>query len=195
MNQNSLTGNNDELLKQIRKSISKAESIDIIVSFLMESGVKLIIDDLKNTDAKIRILTSRYMNITQPEALYTLKRELLGLDLRFYNQPNKSFHPKAYIFHNQDDSEIFVGSSNLSRGALTTSIEWNYHFSKNDNPDDFKTFQENFEDLFYNHSIEVTDEVLKSYSKSWKNLKNHMKSFQKAKHSNRILHRPKHYMN
>ena len=64
--QNALTGNNDEFLNQIRKSIFKAESIDIIVSFLMISGVKLILKDLKNTDAKIRILTSKYLNITQP---------------------------------------------------------------------------------------------------------------------------------
>ena len=168
MNHNTFIGNNNELLNQIRKSIAKAERIDIIVSFLMISGVKLIINDLKSTNAKIRILTSKYLNITQPEALYTLKSELPDLDLCFYNQPNKSFHPKAYIFHTKDNSEIYVGSSNLSRGALTTSIEWNYHFTKNDNPDDFKTFQENFEDLFENHSIEITDEVLKSYSKSWK---------------------------
>ena len=182
MKQNSLTGNNDEFLKQIRKSIAKAERIDIIVSFLMESGVKLILDDLKNTDAKIRILTSRYLNITQPEALIVLKSEVgKNLDLRFYNQTNKSFHPKAYIFHNREDSEIYVGSSNLSRGALTTSIEWNYHFTKNDNPDDFNAFQENFEDLFENHSIEITDEVLKSYSKSWKKPKEEYEIIPKGK--------------
>ena len=168
MKQNALTGNNDEFLNQIKQSISDAESIDIIVSFLMESGVKSIIGDLKNSNVKIRILTSRYLNITQPEALYILKRELSNLDLRFYSQTNKSFHPKAYIFHAKDDSEIYVGSSNLSRGALTTSIEWNYHFTKNDNPNDFKTFQDNFEELFENHSVEITDEVLKDYSKSWK---------------------------
>ena len=182
MKQNSLTGNNDEFLKQIRKSIAKAERIDIIVSFLMESGVKLILDDLKNTDAKIRILTSRYLNITQPEALIVLKSEVgKNLDLRFYNQTNKSFHPKAYIFHNREDSEIYVGSSNLSRGALTTSIEWNYHFTKNDNPNDFNAFQENFEDLFENHSIEITDEVLKSYSKSWKKPKEEYEIIPKGK--------------
>ena len=181
MKQNALTGNNDEFLKQIRKSIAKAEKIDIIVSFLMESGVKLILDDLKNTDAKIRILTSKYLNITQPEALYTLKKELPNVDLRFYNEPYKSFHPKAYFFHNKDNSEIYVGSSNLSRGALTTSIEWNYHFTKNDNPDDFKTFQDNFEDLFENHSIEITDEVLKEYSKSWKKPKEQYEIIPKGK--------------
>ena len=147
----------------------------------MESGVKLILDDLKNTDAKIRILTSKYLNITQPEALYTLKRELPDLDLHFYNNPNKSFHPKAYIFHTKDNSEIYVGSSNLSKGALTTSIEWNYHFTKNENPNDFKKFQDKFEDLFKNHSIEITDEVLKSYSKSWKKPKEPFEVITKGK--------------
>ena len=168
MKQNALTGDNEEFLNLLKQSISTAETIDIIVSFLMESGVKSIIDDLKNTDAKIRILTSKYLNITQPEALYILKRELPNIDLRFYNKYDKSFHPKAYIFHTEEDSEIYVGSSNLSRGALTTSIEWNYHFTKKDNPDDFQTFQDNFEDLFENHSEKITDDVLKKYSKSWK---------------------------
>ena len=167
MKHNAFTGNNEEFLNQIRQSISNAEKIDIIVSFLMKSGIKQIIDDLKNTNAKIRILTSRYLNITQPEALYILKNELPDVDLRFYSQTDKSFHPKAYIFYTKEDSEIYVGSSNLSRGALTTSIEWNYHFTKSDNEDDFNYFFDEFENLFSNHSIAVTDRELREYSKSW----------------------------
>ena len=168
MKQNVFTGDNDEFLKHIRKSIAEAQRIDIIVSFLMTSGIKSIIKDLKNSDAKIRILTGNYLNITQPDALYLLKGELPDAELYFYKHTNKSFHPKAYIFHNEENSEIYVGSSNLSKGALTTSIEWNYHFTKKDNPDDFKSFQDNFKDLFKNHSEEITDEVLSNYSKSWK---------------------------
>ena len=168
MKQNVFTGNNDLFLKEIKESTANAESIDIIVSFLMESGVKLIINDFKDSNAKIRILTGNYLNITQPQALYLLKKELKdNLDLRFYNVPNKSFHPKAYIFHTKEDSEIYVGSSNLSKGALTDSIEWNYHFTKKENPDDFNHFYSNFEDLFNNQAIEVTDEVLREYSKYW----------------------------
>ncbi|WP_458404849.1 DEAD/DEAH box helicase family protein [Methanobrevibacter sp.] len=167
-NPNSFTGNNDIFLNNLKDSIANADCIDVIVSFLMESGVKLIIDDLKNSNAQIRILTGNYLNITQPQALYLLKKELgEKLDLRFYNVPNKSFHPKAYIFHNKGDSEIYVGSSNLSRGALTDSIEWNYHFKKSQNEDDFNSFYNNFQDLFNNKSIELTDEVLREYSSSW----------------------------
>ncbi|MEN8075351.1 DEAD/DEAH box helicase family protein [Clostridioides difficile] len=168
---NSITGNKNYLYSRLTQSFKGAMSIDIIVSFLMESGVKLLLQDLKEALARgvnIRILTGNYLKITQPQALYLLKSELKDkVDLRFYNNPNKSFHPKAYMFHNPLDSEIYIGSSNISRGALTSSIEWNYRFLKSNAPADFKVFYDTFEDLFNNHSLAITDEVLKDYSKQW----------------------------
>ncbi len=168
MKQNIFTGNNTDFYNEIKKSIQNAERIDIIVSFLMESGAKLIFDDLKKSNAKIRILTSNYLKITQPPALYLLKSLGDKIDLRFYNNPQNSFHPKAYIFHNDETSEIYVGSSNLSKGGLTTSIEWNYHFTKSQNEKDFSYFYDEFENLFNNHSIKITDEILNQYSSTWK---------------------------
>lgn len=168
---NSITGDKDHIYPKLKQSFKTATTIDIIVSFLMESGVKLLLQDLKealNRGVKIRILTGNYLKITQPQALYLLKSELKDkVDLRFYNNPNKSFHPKAYMFHNPIDSEIYIGSSNISRGALTSSIEWNYRFLKSTAPNDFKVFYDTFEDLFNNHSLIITDEVLKDYSKQW----------------------------
>lgn len=169
---NAITGDKNFLYYSLKESIKKAEAIDIIVSFLMESGVKLILEDLKEAvsrGVKIRILTGNYLRITEPSALYLLKGELGDkIDLRFYNVPSKSFHPKSYIFHNQEDSEIYLGSSNLSRGALTASIEWNYRFLKSQNPKDFNVFYKTFEDLFYNHSQVIDEEVMKEYSRTWK---------------------------
>ena len=171
LNSNSTTGDKDHLYPKLKQSFKTATTIDIIVSFLMESGVKLLLQDLKealNRGVKIRILTGNYLKITQPQALYLLKSELKDkVDLRFYNNPNKSFHPKAYMFHNPLDSEIYIGSSNISRGALTSSIEWNYRFLKSTAANDFKVFYDTFEDLFNNHSLIITDEVLKDYSKQW----------------------------
>ena len=168
---NSITGDKDHIYPKLKQSFKIATTIDIIVSFLMESGVKLLLQDLKealNRGVKIRILTGNYLKITQPQALYLLKSELKDkVDLRFYNNPSKSFHPKAYMFHNPIDSEIYIGSSNISRGALTSSIEWNYRFLKSAAPNDFKVFYDTFEDLFNNHSLIITDEVLKDYSKQW----------------------------
>lgn len=165
MENNAITKN---LGNELKKSFENAKSIDIIVSFLMESGVKLILNDLKKAikkGVKIRILTGNYLNITQPQALYLLFEK--DIDLRFYKNPNHSFHPKAYIFHSENDSEIYIGSSNLSKGALTNSIEWNYHFKKSENNKDFNHFEDTFNDLFENKSVKVTDEVLREYSKNW----------------------------
>lgn len=169
-----MTGDKDarmQLYYQLSRSLRGAESVDIIVSFLMESGVKMIVKDLEKAlrrGAKIRILTGNYLGITQPSALYMIKRELgEQIDLRFYNEKNRSFHPKSYIFHYKNYSEIYVGSSNISRSALTSGIEWNYRFRSDSDQESYEKFFGTFEDLFYNHSIVIDDEELKRYSKNW----------------------------
>lgn len=125
-----MTGDKNQsrfLYYQLKMSMKKAKRIDIIVSFLMESGVRMLLKDLKSAldrGAQIRILTGNYLGITQPSALYLIRKELGNrIDLRFYNDKARSFHPKSYIFHYENMSEIYIGSSNISKSALTTGIE------------------------------------------------------------------------
>ena len=169
-----MTGDKDKrmyLYYQLVGSLKKAVSVDIIVSFLMESGVKMLLGELDNAlkrGARIRILTGNYLGITQPSALYLIKRKLGDrVDLRFYNEKDRSFHPKSYIFHYADYSDIYIGSSNISRSALTSGIEWNYRFSSKTDQKNYDKFYRTFEDLFENHSIVIDDEELKRYSKNW----------------------------
>lgn len=187
---NSITGDKDHLYNHLKLSFKEAHSIDIIVSFLMESGVKLILNDLKEAidrGVRVRILTGNYLGITQPWALRLIKSELKDkVDLRFYSVKNKSFHPKAYMFHTKKDSEIYVGSSNISRGALTDSIEWNYRFLKSNNKEDYEHFYNTFEDLFNNQSIIINDEVLEDYSKSWKK-PNVYRDIEKVEEENKVV--------
>ncbi len=169
-----MTGDRDKsrfLYYQLKMSMLNASGIDIIVSFLMESGVRMILRELKSAQergVKIRILTGNYLGITQPSSIYLIKRELGDwVDLRFYNDKSRSFHPKSYIFHYDNAGEIYIGSSNISRSALTSGIEWNYRFSSLDDNMNFKLFYETFVDLFDNHSIVIDDKELKRYSKCW----------------------------
>ncbi len=112
------------------------DRIDLVVSFVMQSGVQLLaahIDAALGRGAHVRMLTSDYLQITEPDALaFFLDR--VGshagggrLDLRVFSDDRVSFHPKAYLFWSSDSarSVAFVGSSNMSRSALLTGIEWN----------------------------------------------------------------------
>ncbi|WP_027308515.1 DEAD/DEAH box helicase family protein [Caloramator sp. ALD01] len=166
------TGCSDVFLTELKKAFGRANEINIIVSFLMESGVRLILDDLifaKNRGAKIRIITGRYLNITQPSAIYLLKDRLGDYaDIRFYNEENISFHPKAYIFDYNNGGDIFIGSSNLSESALTMGVEWNYRIEKTTNPEDFQEFKSEFFRIFEENSLRVDDDLLKKYSIEWK---------------------------
>lgn len=172
---NVMTGDRERsryLYYQLKMSMAEAKQIDIIVSFLMESGVRMLLNDMKRAldrGVKIRILTGNYLGITQPSALYLIKSELGDrVDLRLYNETSRSFHPKSYIFHYESSNEIYIGSSNISKSALTSGIEWNYRFSDTLDKKNYELFYATFEDLFLNHSIIIDDEELKRYSKAWK---------------------------
>lgn len=169
-----MTGGRDYrrfLYYQLKLSIQTAGRIDMIVSFLMESGVRLILEDLRDAlsrGAEIRLLTGNYLGITQPSALYLIKKELGNqVDLRFYSDKSRSFHPKAYIFHYDSYSEIYIGSSNVSKSAMTSGIEWNYRFDSRADRSGFNGFYEAFQDLFENHSRVIDDGELKRYSRGW----------------------------
>lgn len=168
----SITGYDDYLYHHMKESFKKAKKIDIIVSFLMESGVKLLeqeLIELKEKNIPIRILTGNYLNITQPSALYRLK-DIFGdsADLRFFNEPNRSFHAKSYFFEYEDGADMYIGSSNLSKSAFTSGVEWNFKLDKLTHQVEYEQYYQVFEDLFYNHSIKITDAELDFYSKNWK---------------------------
>ncbi|MCW3490227.1 DEAD/DEAH box helicase family protein [Dethiobacter alkaliphilus] len=169
---NVITGRENFLVNYLSESIQKAQSIRFIVSFLMESGAKLLVTELENAAKRgvpIKILTGRYLEITEPAALYYLMDRLRdGVEIRFVRENLHSFHPKAYLFDHEEDSEIYVGSSNISKTALTNGVEWNYRLLRSQSPDDYDTFSEMFDTLFYEYGEPVTDKILRQYAMNWK---------------------------
>lgn len=158
------TGQNKKFVKALRQRLQKAKRVDIIISFIMESGVKALIDELKNVP-ELRILTGSYLNITQPWALRTLKEECPpNTRMRFFKDTHTSFHPKSWIFYYEDGIEVIVGSSNLSWSALTFGVEWNCALTG----EEAEGFARQFDKLFEQEAVEITEEVLEAYSKNWK---------------------------
>jgi superfamily II DNA or RNA helicase/HKD family nuclease len=168
---NAITGYDDPLICHLARAIGMASRIRFNVAFMMESGAKLLAPVLHEAylrGAEIKILTGRYMSITEPSAIYYLFHKFDDkLDIRFYSDNLRSFHPKAYIFDYEADAEIFVGSSNMSQSALTCGLEWNYRLLRSQNRQDYERFSRAFDGLFDNHAEQVTHELLRKYASSW----------------------------
>lgn len=114
------------MLDVVRDALQRAEDVRIAVSFTRCSGLGLLIDplcDLASRGGQVRILTSTYQSITQPEALEAL-RKLPGVETRVQSGPI-GFHAKFWWFRGQEGQECWAGSSNLSKGGLATNLEWN----------------------------------------------------------------------
>jgi len=156
-------GASDPFLPRLEMEIHRATEIDIAVAFIKSSGLGLLfealVDAVTSRRAQLRLLTSDYLDVTDPQALRRLM--LLaerGADVRIFESGDDSFHLKAYIFVRTEDGRMlhgnaFVGSSNISRKALTDGLEWNYRI---DYPGDghapaavrFREIREQFERLF-----------------------------------------------
>lgn len=134
-------GSNSQLLPELRKAIAQASEIEIAVSFIKLSGLNLLFEELADfltseRFKKLVVLTSDYMSITEPNALRKLMLlKERGADIRIHDSRSgkeASFHLKTYIFvHFKGETlyhaDAFVGSSNVSKPALTDGLEWNYH--------------------------------------------------------------------
>ncbi len=124
------TGAEDPLLPLIAQGIDGADSVDLAVAFAMESGVQLVepwFRDLLARGGRLRVVVGDYMDVTEPAALWRLA-DLEGADLRVFETGTGSFHPKAWLFRaTSRQGAAIIGSSNLSRTALTTGVEWNLH--------------------------------------------------------------------
>lgn len=163
---NLFTGGNDiSIDDEIRRDIQTSDNIDLIVSFIKFEGLRLLIDDLRKfvskPEAKLRIMTTTYMGATDPKAirmLYDL-RQFGNVELRAsYNTKQERLHAKAYIFHrNNGFDTAYIGSSNISRSALTKGLEWNMRITSVENPHIINKTQATFDNYWSSDDFELID--------------------------------------
>jgi superfamily II DNA or RNA helicase/HKD family nuclease len=155
--------------KQLLEQIESASSICILTAFVMKSGVEYIRESLKiaaERGADIKICTGDYLFVTQPEAL----EDLLSIDdriqIRLWQSNGVSFHPKAYLFQTENQDCLFIGSSNLSKSALSHGIEWN--LSVSNEKEVFEEGLEHFLKIFFSkQTVPLNNETLKEYSEEY----------------------------
>ncbi|MBW9158028.1 DUF3427 domain-containing protein [Clostridium tagluense] len=118
-----------KVLSDIVAELMKCNQFMISVAFITSSGVTPLLETLKYLEKngiKGEILTTDYLNFSEPKALKKLL-EFSNIHIRLYSKDN--FHTKGYIFKHSDHYRLIIGSSNLTQTALTKNKEWNIKMS------------------------------------------------------------------
>lgn len=134
-----------ELLEEMRS----ADAVDILVSFIKWSGLRLLIpafEDLRDRQVPVRLITTSYMGASDAPAVEWLA-QLPNVQVRVsYDTERTRLHAKAYHFRRQSGfSTAYIGSANLSHAAITSGLEWNLKITAQDMAHILEKFSVEFE--------------------------------------------------
>lgn len=162
-----LSNKQEKMITILRKELEKCDEFIISVAFITESGLTLILEQLRELEikgVKGKIMTGDYLNFTQPKAL---KRLLKFKNIELKLLSNEKFHAKGYFFKRDKMWSIYIGSSNLTQTALTTNFEWNLKVNSLEDGKIAKNVIGEFDSIF--NSIKNIDlNILEQYEEIYK---------------------------
>lgn len=118
-----------KVLSSIEDELLACDQFQISVAFITLGGIVPLLQTLRELEKKGikgQVLTTNYLNFSEPKALEKLN-SFSNITLRMYDvdAAGDGFHTKGYIFKQDEIYRIIIGSSNITRTALTTNREWN----------------------------------------------------------------------
>lgn len=157
-----------KVISSIEEELLKCDSFQISVAFITESGITPLLQILQELEEKGipgRILTTDYLNFSEPKALKKL-HALKNITIKMFDTESAGagFHTKGYIFNRQGIYHIIIGSSNITNSALTINREWNTKLISTKQGEMAEEIIREFDELWDSKYALDFDQFIESYS-------------------------------
>ena len=149
------------LESELKREILSADKIYWLVSFIKWAGIRIFQKELEaftHSGRELKIITTSYMGATDAKAVEYLA-DLPNTEIKLsYNTDRERLHAKSYLFlRNTGFHTGYIGSSNLSRSALTNGLEWNLKITSQEIPHIIQKSLSTFETYWASNDFEVFD--------------------------------------
>ncbi len=156
-----------KVLTSIEGELLACDEFFISVAFVTMGGITPLLQTLKQLESRDvpgRILTTDYLNFSEPKALKKLA-EFKNITLKIYSvgEAQIGFHTKGYLFKKDGTYRIIVGSSNMTQNALTKNHEWNTRLVSTAQGEYFQDIIEEFNLLWNSPAAYLYEDIIEKY--------------------------------
>ena len=172
-----------KVISSVEDELLHCEEFQISVAFITMGGVTPLLQTLKELEkkgVKGQILTTNYLNFSEPKALEKLS-SLKNIALKMYDveAAGNGFHTKGYIFKKDEIYRIIIGSSNMTSAALTVNKEWNTKLVSTENGEVAEKIVEEFHNLWNSEYALLYEDFYEVYKERY-NIIKHQREIAKS---------------
>ena len=164
-----------KVISSIEDELLMCDEFCLSVAFITMGGITPLLQtfqELEKRGVPGKILTTNYLNFSDPKALATL-HSLSNLEIRMFDSESSGdgFHTKGYIFRKEGIYRIIIGSSNMTNGALGKNFEWNTRLVSTENGEMTKQISDEFMQLWQSEYTKSYEEFYENYKERFEIIK------------------------